>query len=114
GSELHADEVSPIGPSLEDLRRLPRVRARGEVEVAAPPAEEQVSDGPPHQVELVTRVDKASAELGRDRGDVERCAGGRERRRLGHDGHEDSRERPRYRARMPVWLGFLWTLPHTG
>ena len=79
---------------MEHLRRLGRVSARSEVEIAHVPSQQEIADAPAHEVQLVAGVGEAGAELDRELGDVERCAG----RTIGHDGHEDSRGRARYRA----------------
>ena len=93
-AEPHAHEVPTVRPAVKHLRGLGRVSARSEVEIAPVPPQQQVADAPAHEVQLVAGVGEPGTELDRELGDVEGCAG----RTIGHDGHEDSRGRARYRA----------------
>src|SRR5205823_9981021 len=93
-AEPDAHEVPAIRPPVEHLGRLRRMGARGEVEVAHVPAQQQIADAPAHEEQLVTGVGEPAPELDRQGGDIEGCAGGA----MGHDEDEDSGGRARYRA----------------
>ena len=94
---------------MEHLRGLCRVSARGEVEIAHVPPQQQVADAPAHEVELVTGVGEKGTELDRQIGDIEGCAG----RMVGHDGTRIAGAGRATVLCVPVWLGFIWTSPNT-
>ena len=71
GPERHPHQVAPIRPSLQHLRGLGGVGGRAEVQIDGRTAQDQVTNAPTDEVQLVTGVREARPELLGDRGHID-------------------------------------------